>query len=282
MCLMNFCFLAYVRADEPTTVTVDGISAIIGEDRARARDEALRDAYRMALEKADVNISAYTEMVDLVVIKDVVQANVEGYVKSWQIDGEGVRDDGLYFVTITAKVVTEAIKKDDKEALKLIINIMGNPRFIVLVDETNIEEEPPFSTLEATLTESLTDYGYHSIDPAQKKIIEETENARRAKRGDTTAAQKLAMRMQADVIIAGQVYTEKLPKHEYFEGTNWVSSKAYSTVRAVIAETGEILDVASPQKPGAGLTYRDAGTKAIKQCGQSMACLLYTSDAADE
>ena len=111
MCLMNFCFLAYVRADEPTTVTVDGISAIIGEDRARARDEALRDAYRMALEKADVNISAYTEMVDLVVIKDVVQANVEGYVKSWQIDGEGVRDDGLYFVTITAKVVTEAIKK---------------------------------------------------------------------------------------------------------------------------------------------------------------------------
>ena len=271
MCLMNFCFLAYVRADEPTTVTVDGISAIIGEDRARARDEALRDAYRMALEKADVNISAYTEMVDLVVIKDVVQANVEGYVKSWQIDGEGVRDDGLYFVTITAKVVTEAIKKDGKEALKLIINIMGNPRFIVLVDETNIEEEPPFSTLEATLTESLMDYGYHSIDPAQKKIIEETEDARRAKSGDTAAAQKLAMRMQADVIIAGQVYTEKLPKHEYFEGTNWVSSKAYSTVRAVIAETGEILDVASPQKPGAGLTYRDAGTKAIKQCGQSMA-----------
>ncbi len=176
MCLMNFCFLTYVQADEPTTVTVDGISTIIGEDRARARDEALRDAYRMALEKAGVNISAYTEMVDLVVIKDVVQANVEGYVKSWQIDGEGVRDDGLYFVTITAKVVTEAIKKDDKEALKLIINIMGNPRFIVLVDETNIEEEPPFSTLEATLTESLTDYGYHSIDPAQKKIIEETEN----------------------------------------------------------------------------------------------------------
>ncbi|ODS30685.1 MAG: hypothetical protein SCARUB_04206 [Candidatus Scalindua rubra] len=259
------------KNDEATTVAVDGVGTIIGNDRARARDEALRDAYRMALEKAGINISAYTEMVDLVVIKDVVNANVEGYVKSWQIDDEGVRDDGLYYVTITAKVVKAAIKKDDKEALKLIINIMGNPRFIVLVDEANIGEEPPFSMLEATLTEALTGYGYHSIDPKQKKLIEETEDARRAKRGDTTAALKLAMRMQADVIIAGKVYTEKLPKHEYFEGTNWVSSKAYSTVRAIIAETGEILDVKSPLKPGAGLTYRDAGTKAIKQCGQDMA-----------
>ena len=38
-----------------------------------------------------------------------------------------------------------------------------------------------------------------------------------------------------------------------------------------IAETGEILEVKSPQKTGAGLTYRDAGTKAIKQCGDDMA-----------
>ena len=88
MYLISMCFLPCVQADEPITVTVDGVSTIIGEDRARARDEALRDAYRMALEKAGVNISAYTEMVDLVVIKDVVRANVEGYVKSWQIDGE--------------------------------------------------------------------------------------------------------------------------------------------------------------------------------------------------
>jgi len=273
--LFIFIISAYIlpcaHAAESTTVTVDGVGTLIGNDKARARDEALRDAYRMALEKAGVNMSTYTEMVDLVVIKDVVRAEVSGHVTSWEIEDEGVRGDGLYYVTITAKVVKAPIKKDDKEALRLIINMMGNPRFIVLIDEANNGEKPPFSTLEATLTETLTDYGYHSIDPTQKKIIEETEDARRAIGGDTKAAQKLAMRMQADVIITGKVYTEKLPKNEYFKETNWVSSKAYSTVRAVIAETGKVLDVASPEKPGAGLTFNDAGTKAIKQCGQSLA-----------
>lgn len=263
--------LPVVHAAESTTVTVDGVGALIGNDSARARDEALRDAYRMALEKAGINMSTYTEMVDLVVIKDVVRAEVSGHVASWEIEDEGVRGDGLYYVTITAKVVKAPIKKDDKEALRLIIDMMGNPRFIVLVDEVNNGEKPPFSTLEATLTEALTDYGYHSIDPTQKKIIEDTEDARRAIGGDTKAAQKLAMSMQVDVIITGKVYTEKLPKNQYFEGTNWVSSKAYSTVRAIIAETGRILDITSPDKPGTGLTFNDAGTKAIKQCGNSMA-----------
>ena len=91
------------------------------------------------------------------------------------------------------------------------------------------------------------------------------------KKGNTEATHQLAIRMQADVIIVGNVYTEKLPKNEYFESTNWVSSKAYSTVRAVIAETGEILNVKSSQRPGAGLTYQDAGIKAIKQCGLTIA-----------
>ena len=269
--ILFFTNTSHAQTNEATNVTADGVGLITGNDTARARDEALRDAYRIALEKAGVNISAYTEMVNLVVIKDVVRANVDGYVKSWQIDSEGIRDDGLYCVTITAKVVKATLKKDDRDALKLIINLMGNPRFIVLVDEANIGEEPPFPILEASLTETLTDYGYHSIDPEQKKLIVETDEAGMAKSGDVEAAQQLALRTQADVIITGKVYTEKLPKNEHFEGTNWVSSKAYSTIRAVIAETGEILDIASPQKPGMGLSYLDAGMNAIRHCGQSIA-----------
>ena len=271
ICLIVYCCISPAQAGDSTSVTADGVGLITSNDTARARDEALRDAYRMALEKAGVNISAYTEMVDLVVIKDVVRANVEGYVESWEIDSEGIRDDGLYYVTITAKVVKTAIKKDDRDALKLIINLMGNPRFLVLIDETNIGEEPPFSILESSLTEALTSYGYHSIDPEQKKLITEADEIKMARNGNTEATQQLAIRMQADVIIVGNVYTEKLPKNEYFESTNWVSSKAYSTVRAVIAETGEILNVKSSQKPGAGLTYKDAGIKAIKQCGLTIA-----------
>lgn len=271
ICLIFPSSTSHALAREATIVTADGVGLITGGDTTRARDEALRDAYRIALEKAGVNISAYTEMVDLVVIKDVIRSNVEGHIESWKIDSECIRDDGLYSVTITAEVVKGAIKRDDREALKLIINLMGNPRFLVLADETNIGEEPPFSILESSLTEALIGYGYHSIDTEQKRLIIEPDEVERAKKGDAEAIQQLAIKMQADVIIVGNVYTEKLPINEYFKGTDWVSCKAYSTARVVIAETGEILNIKNSQKPGAGLTYRDAGIKAIKQCGLTIA-----------
>ena len=267
MCSISIYLTPYVHADEAKSVTVVGRGAVIGNDTARARGEALRDAYRWALEKAGVNISVSTETKNHFVIHDVVRANVEGFVKSWQIIDEGVRDDGLYYVTITAEVAKTAIKKDDRDALKLIIDLMGNPRFIVLVDETNIEKKPPFSTLEATLTEALTDCGFHSIDPEQKKSIEDRELLWPP---DTPAAIELAMRMQVDVIIVGNVYTEKRSKNKY-QSPGRVDSNAYSTVRAVIAETGKILDVISLQRPGAGNTYSDAGVDAIKRCGQAIA-----------
>lgn len=268
---MLACFVHSVQAEKSTTVTVVGISETF-EDKASARDEAFRDAYRRAIEKGvGIHIKSETDMENLVVIMDVVKASAEGYVKNWKIDDEGTRPDGLYYLTMTAEVVKGEINKEDNDALRIVINLMGNPRFIVLIEETNLGNEPSFSTLEATLTESLTGYGYHSIDSEQKKLIHETEEFRKAKMGDTLAAINIATRMQADVVIIGKAYTEGLPKNDFFRGTNWVSSRAYSSVRAIIAETGEVLDINSPQCIDTGLTQWDAGVKAIKKCGNEIA-----------
>lgn len=136
------------ETDEVNVVTVDGISIINGDNKAKARDEALRDAYRRAIEKGvGITIRSETEMQMLEVLKDVIMSNSEGYVKKWEIKKEGIRDDGLYSVTINAEVVKGAIKKDNKDALKIIIDLMGNPRFLVLIDETISGEKHPYSIL---------------------------------------------------------------------------------------------------------------------------------------
>jgi len=268
--LISACFVHSVQSEESTTVTVVGISETF-EDKARARDEAFRDAYRRAIEKGvGIHITSETDMKNLVVIMDVVKARADGFVKNWKIDDEGTRPEGLYYVTMTAEVVKGIINKDDKDALKIVINLMGNPSFIVLIEETNLGQEPSFSTLEATLTESLTGYGYHSIDSEQKKLINETEEFRKIKMDDTLAAIQIATRMQADIVIVGKAYTEGLPKNDFFRGTNWVSSRAHSSVRAIIVETGEVLDINSPQCIGTGLTQWDAGVKAIRKCGNEI------------
>lgn len=99
----------------------------------------------------------------------------------------------------------------------------------------------------------------------------QTGQIMKAQNGNNDEARNLALRLQADVIIAGKVYTEELPQNEYFEGTNWVSSKAYISLRTIIAKTGEILEVNGIEQYGTGLTYHDAGSKAIMQCSRKIA-----------
>ncbi len=256
---------------DTTTVEVEGIGFIVGNDKARARDEALRDAYRRAIEKGTgVKIKSETTMELFVVLKDIVQARSEGYVKRWNIKKEGMRDKELYSVTVTAEVVKGHIKKEDIDSLKVVIDLMGNPRFIVFIDEMNLGEKPSYSILENELTKYMIQHGYHTIDPEQKKLVEELEWINKVRMGCNVEIKESSLRMKTEVIIVGNVYTEKLPQHEYFKDTDWVSCKAYSSVRVIIVETGKILDLKNIIQGGTGLTYQDAGVAAIKKCGQTI------------
>ncbi len=272
--MTSACFAPCIKAEESTTVTVVGVSESF-EDKARARDEAFRDAYRRAIEKGvGINIKSGTDMENRVVIMDVVRTRTDGFVKKWKIDDEGTGPGGLYYLTITAEVVKGQLTEDDKDALTLVINLMGNPRFIVTIEETNLGKKPAFSKLEAILTETLTNYGYLSIDSKQKKLIDESKELGKPKRIDNASFRDIAMQMQVDVIIVGKIYTEGLPKNKYFHGTNWVSTKAYCSVSAIIVETGEILEIQSSQCVGTGLTQLDAGEDAIGKCGNKIASKL--------
>lgn len=256
--------IQHASADKITTVTVDGVATINHNDKARARDDALKDAYRRAIEKG-IGVAIHCEsVVDMMILlKDIIRTESKGYVKSWRINDEGRRGKGLYYVNVTAEVVNRKLQKEDVSAFKIIIDLMGNPRFIVLIDETNLGQTPQFSITESMLIKELVGYGYHNIDPEQTILNENPELLKRIKKSDNLETKNLDLRIQndTDIIIVGKVYTEITASNEDFK-----TCKAYSFIRMIIVATGEIVDVESLSNTGIALTQQEAGQRAIKDC----------------
>ena len=75
-----------VRADEGVRmVTVDGVGAVL-RDVGAARDEAIRDGLRLAVEQAlGTSVVGRTLMVDFQVVEDRVIGRAEGFVRSYRV-----------------------------------------------------------------------------------------------------------------------------------------------------------------------------------------------------
>ncbi len=94
------------------TVVVQGVGA--GEDQAKARDEAIVNAQRKAVEQGvGLYLKSETIVVNLQLLQDTIYRNVVGYVHTYRIlqEGYNARKD-LYRVTIDAKVRAGQISDD--------------------------------------------------------------------------------------------------------------------------------------------------------------------------
>ena len=79
-------------------------------------------------------------MKDFQVVKDKVFSQSQGLVKSFEITREW-QEDGIYYIEADCKVSSAAL---DGVLGPVVIDMLGNPRVMVLVDES-IEGESPIS-----------------------------------------------------------------------------------------------------------------------------------------
>ncbi len=129
MLLAGTCALAQVQ--------VTGMGAITYNDMAAARDRALQDALRKAVEQTlGTMIDSQTRVENYMVVEDRILNWTRGYVKTFQIISERKAAEDLYEVTINAQVDAADLEKD-VNAVEHLIHSMGNPRIMFLVDEKN-------------------------------------------------------------------------------------------------------------------------------------------------
>ncbi len=133
--LLICCFLVGATASYGSTVTrmvrTTGQAAVIAGDVAAARDGAQRAALREAVESGvGVLISSITQASNYVIIEDEIFSATRGFVRSFDVVGEGRSEDGLtYQITVDAQVDLQRLE-EKIASIDLAHAVAGRPRFV--------------------------------------------------------------------------------------------------------------------------------------------------------
>jgi len=130
---------ALCAGDAPELKTVDatGYAVISGGNTLVARDAAINDGLRKAVEQAvGLLVSSETMVQDYQVLNDNVYTKTQGYVRDYSVVREGQMQD-TYQATVHATVAMGEIR-NDLDALGLLLVKVEKPRILFLITEKGL------------------------------------------------------------------------------------------------------------------------------------------------
>ena len=260
-----------------TSITVEGIGAIVKGDHAIAKDNAVNDALRKAVEQAVGTLVEAKTLVDKYqLISDEIYTKSQGYIRKYSVISE--RPDlnqGILKVTIQADVSIGDIK-NDLNAIGLLLERKNKPRMMVIIDEKIGSAEsgysPNLSESETVIIQKFTEKGFNFVDQATVKKNIKRNMALQAIAGDDSAAAAIGLEYGGKAVIIGNAVAKLAGKG--IAGTEMKSIHASVTARAVKADTGEILATASEKGATAHLDETVGGALAIKKASEKIASNL--------
>jgi hypothetical protein len=280
--VLGFLFIALaaltVMAQETKTVTAEGVSVIQNGAKDIARDAAVEDAQKRAVEQAvGILIDSQTQVENYQLISDKILSQTKGYIKRYSIAGETV-DGTLLRVRINAEVSLGQLT-GDLSGIGILLGQMHKPRTMIMIAEQNIGREwyawwwgyhgqqTDMGVVENTVIDTFTQKGFEFIDhEAAQKNIKVTAAY---KIQDLTAAQARTLGNQADaeVVIVGKAVAKLYGDI----GGGMKSAQADMSVRAIRTDTGQIIAAASTHGAAVHISEDTAGNEALKKAASAAA-----------
>jgi hypothetical protein len=268
-----------VFAEDVQTVESKGEAAILNNDKAMARDKALEDAQRKAVESAvGTMISSETVTENYQLISDRILSKADGYVRKFKITNERA-EENVYIVEISAEVTTGKLSSD-LDGLQNLLRRKGMPKIIVMVAEQNVGIDHPqywwgpqgitsldMRVVENTLMEKMREKGFTFVDPevlSGKKSVTTPIAFLSDKQ-----ARNVAKVTDAELILVGKAVAQDIG--ETMEGTRLRSARAEVSVRAINTDNGEIIAIASSEAVVPNISSKAAGSQALKKASQKLA-----------
>lgn len=258
------------QVGEGTEVEAEGIGAVVAGDRAKAREDAVRDALRNAVERVvGTHVSSETLVENFQLVQDRILTRTRGYISRYEVVGE--TDEGDLIGVRVRALVKEADLVGDLEAIGLLLARKNYPRLLVLVDETIFvdegnEERQPASVDAAVsaagIMERLQPRGFRFVDPAVVAQNVEANLIASAVEGDLAGAAGIGRSYGADVVVVGRTVARRNTGVGELLGS-MVSMQASISLQLLRADTGEILTTSSESAAGIGPGPTDAASRAI-------------------
>lgn len=260
---------------EVTETTVEGVAAITNGDKAIARDRALDDAKRKAVEQvAGAQVSAESISENFELVSDRIYSRASGFVKSYRIVNE-LEEEGVYKVKIAAQVDSSAIADD------LALIFKEKPRVIVMIAEQNIGSKgfsywwgssgfvADLQMTQSTLIEKWQPKGFKFVDPALMSGKLRMKGAMKKPDVADEHAVLIGRDADADVAIVGRVLVSDAGP--VMDGLKMHSFQAVGTMKVLSIDTGEILAVGDDTAAATHVDPNVGGRTAIKKLAEKLA-----------
>lgn len=264
-------------ASKTTEVEAEGFAVIDTLGKETAREKALKEAFRRAVEQAvGVLVQSETLVQNAELINDKVYSKSQGFIKTYKILSENVTADE-YRLKIHAKVSTVKIQKE-LTTLGLLIEQMGKPRILTLITEQTATGETASSwwgggntpgVVENIIFEKFSSAGFDFVDK-NALIANAKEDLKVLNTGNITndIALKLASLGEAEVVIIGQAIAKA---GQGLMGTQIKSCQATINLRAINADNAEILATVTRSAVDAHVDPITGGTRALTKAGTQVA-----------
>lgn len=272
--LLVGCFILPVTAQDteeaPKEVVASGLGSIIGGDVAHARDDAIEDAQKKALEQVvGLMVESETLVENYQVLEDNIFSKTQGYIQNYEVIKEGKRDEMLYEVTLKALVKTSNLQ-NDLDGIATLMRRKNMPRMMVMMDERNIGETPgqyafaaDMNTAETALMEAFMAKNFRFVDRATIQRNLNSQKAAAILEGDIAQAASLGRTVGAEIILTGKAVAKSTEVEVY--GTVQKSQQAAVSVKAIRTDTGDIIATASGNGAYPHIDDIVGGTKAIEK-----------------
>ena len=243
------------------TVEAEGYAPIVDGAKNKAREEARRSLMRDALEKAiGAYVTGITEMKDFEVVKDKVFSQSQGIVKRMDIQKEWEDADGLLHLSASCDVAEAAL---DGVLGPVVIDALGNPRIMVLLDE-RIGDKPSFlSTAEGEVLRVFEKAGYLLVDPTQAGALKEIDLAAARSAGDPEKLREIARNFQADVLIYGKAYASAYANQQV-SGVRIYGVRSTVQLKAVLSASAYQLGSDTYEEKQKGTSVEDGAIRGLK------------------
>jgi hypothetical protein len=252
-------------------VEVKGYGVIIDDDRAMARELALKDAYAKAIEQGcGIKLVRETQVENYQLVKDSIFTESVGYVAAYEILNENPDSELGYEVSVKANVSKQPISELEK--LELTVKyLLAQPRVAVVVEGESKGEELKAASaglIAGEIAKYLQRAGFDVVDA---KAVEDKKKEL-ADSGDEAAA-RLAGMLDASVTIGVSIVSEVTGSIEQIGERKLdfplVSATTKGIIKIILADSGKVVsafsdsDLSPGSNKGMGNTADAAIQKAV-------------------
>ncbi len=259
-------------------VKAEGVSAIINNNQAAAREKALDDALRKAVEQAvGTVVTSDTLTARYRIIHDKILSQTSGYIRRYSILSERA-DGALYRVLIRAEVGRANLMSDLK-AIGVLHVLAEKPKVMFVIEEkvAGMFGTTAWETIgqaESTMIEQFVQAGFDVVDPQTVKANISKDQALRMLTGNSQEAALAGLNAGAQIVITGKAFSKNAGGR--ILNTQMQSLQGVVQVRAVRSDDARILSAKSGRASKAHLDEMQGGTLAIESAARKITKPLIT------